>query len=109
MKTIDEKRLYDAIEATGEILTGSIHIIDQSDTNKSDGREGKFRIYHKNGYCFDVEKEYVCDDYEVSQFQDTWPDGFYYSFYQEWEGFKNDLTIDAAFELIKNNSHLPIR
>jgi len=105
---IDAKRLYEAVEAMGDILNGSLHILETSEEFKHDDREGKFRVYHKDGYCFDVEKEYICDDYELSQFQDVWPDGFYYSFYAEWEGFNNNLTIDDAFKIIQKNSHLSI-
>jgi len=100
-----EKRLYEVVEATGETLCGSLHIIDLSSSYLEEG-EGEFRVYHKQGYCFDVKKEkvYLAED----ETNDTAIDGFEYSFYCEWEGFGNNLSLKEAFELIKNNSHLQI-
>ncbi len=105
----DEKRLFDLIEATGETLDGSIHIIDMIKEQKyqTDEREGKYRIYHKDNICFDVEKEYVCEPNEIKDYDEVWPDGFNYTFYAEWEGFKNDFTLLDAIKLIKTNTHLP--
>jgi hypothetical protein len=105
---MNEKRLYEVVEATGETLNGSLHIIDTSERYKTDERGGKFRVYHANGFCFDVEKEYCCGPDEVKDFEGVESDGFTYSFFAEWEGFDNNLSLAEAFELIKNNSHLPI-
>lgn len=105
---MNEKRLYEVVEATGETLNGSLHIIDTSERYKTDEREGKFRVYHANGFCFDVEKEYVCEPDEVKDFEGVESDGFTYSFFAEWEGFDNSLSLTEAFDLIKNNSHLSI-
>lgn len=101
-----KKRLYEVVEATGETLNGSLHIINSSSNYKDEG-EGEFRVYHKKGYCFDVKKEKV--DLAEDEINDAAIDGFKYSFYCEWEGFDNSLTLKEAFELIKNNSHLPIK
>jgi len=107
--TMTDKRLYEVVEATGETLTGSLHIIDTSEQYKSDEREGKFRVYHSKGFCFDVKKEYVCEPDEVGSYDGVESDGFTYSYYTEWEGFDNTLTLKEAFKLIKSNSHLPIQ
>jgi hypothetical protein len=105
--TMNEKRLYEIVEATGETLNGSLHILNTSES-KADEREGKFRVYHAKGYCFDVEKEYACEPDEVKDLEGVESDGFTYTFYAEWEGFDNNLTVKEAFELIKTNSHLHI-
>lgn len=100
-----EKRLYEIIEATGETLVGSLHIINQTANYKDDG-EGEFRVYHKTGYSFDVKKEKV--DLAEDEVNEDAIDGFEYTFYQEWDGFNNDLSLKDAYLLIKNNSHLSI-
>lgn len=102
-----KKRLYEIIEATGETLNGSLHILETSDNFKTDEKEGKFRVYHAKGFCFDVEKEYACEPEEVKDFEGVDIDGFIYSFYAEWEGFDNNLSLNEAFNIIKNNTHLP--
>ena len=102
-----EKRLYEIIEATGETLNGSLHIIDNSTDYQRAECEGEFRVYHSKGYCFDVKKEKV--DLAEDEINDTAIDGFEYSFYCEWEGFDNSLNLKEAFMLIKNSSHLPIK
>jgi hypothetical protein len=106
----DEKMLYEIIEATGETLDGNLHIINMGKEVGDHELNGHFRVYHKTGYCFDAKKEYICepDEYKEFEYQDTWPDGFYYSFSQTWDGFKNNLSLDDAIKLIKHNSHLHI-
>lgn len=99
---MNEKRLYEVVEDIGETLNGSLHIIDTSDKYNVDEREGKFRVYHSKGFCFDVEKEYTCEPDEVKDYKGVEADGFTYSFYAEWEGFDNSLTLKEAFELINN-------
>lgn len=106
-KIITIKDLYDLIESTGETLTGSLHIIDSSGKYKTDEKEGKFRIYHSAGYCFDVEKEYICEPDEKYNYDDVQDDGFNYTFYAEWEGFNNSLNISGAYELIKRTTNIP--
>lgn len=109
MKRIkDEKYIFDIIEAMGETLDGSIHIIDQSDEFKVEEAEGEFRIYHSDGYCFDVKKEYACDPKDISQYDGVNNDGYYYSFTQNWDGFNNDLDLKSAIKLIEKSTHLPV-
>jgi len=78
------KKIFDLVESIGETLTGSMHIIDMSENvdNYDDG-EREFRVYHNDGYCFDVKKgiESYTDEKETEVKE------YYYSFYQEWEGF----------------------
>lgn len=107
-RTRDEKMLFEIVEATGETLNGSLHIISNNSDIPVDEREGEYRVYHIDKICFDVKKEYVCEPDEIDQYENVWSDGFTYSFYQEWEGFKNDLTLEGAIKLIETNSHLPI-
>lgn len=99
-----EKKLFDLIEKTGETLSGGLHIIDTSDVLKADEDEGKFRVYHSKGYCFDVEKEYCCEPDEVNEYEGVDKDGYCYTFFAEWEGF-DSLTLQKAYDLIKNSTH----
>ena len=103
MKHTKEQILFDLIHSIGERLDNSIHIIDNSPypVFKEDK---KYRIYHSDGYCFDIEcfrnyelgKEESHDDYDEEEFE--------YVFYAEWDGFK-DIDIDQAIELIKKASN----
>ena len=95
------KKLYDLIETKGELLNGSIHIIDTSDKYKVDEREGKFRVYHFRGICFDIEKEYVCEPNEIKDFKEAEKDGFVYTYFGEWEGFEN-ITVKELYEWFRH-------
>lgn len=90
-----EKKLYDLIEKTGEQLHGSLHIINNSDSYNYDDRE--YRVYHAEGYCFDIKKEKV--DLAEDEINKDAIDGYEYTFYSQWEGFK-ELSVEEAMILI---------
>lgn len=97
-----EKKLFDVIDEFGEILNGDLHIIDASDEYPCTAGDRKYRVYHKKGYCFDVEKEFIYDN------EDETKGHFEYTFLSEWDGFKK-LTVQAAIVLIKINTVIPTR
>jgi hypothetical protein len=86
-----QEQLFNLIEEKGEIMEGDIHIIDTTE-HIGEG-EKTFRIYHKDGYCFDVSK-YIKEENEETEEAIS----FDYSFYSEWEGF-DKLTIDNAIKI----------
>lgn len=89
-----EKILFDLVASMGETLDGTMHIIDMSDEHPV-AEEQKFRVYHIDGFCFDVVKEVETED-------DNGNVTYYYDMYAEWDGFAN-LTIDSALKLVTDN------
>ncbi|MBS1744695.1 MAG: hypothetical protein JST21_00850 [Bacteroidetes bacterium] len=95
-----ERLLYDLVKDAGEIIHGSLHIIDCTPFRVYNIEEGKFRVYHEGGYCFDIEKEYVCEPEDVNGFENVEFDGYAYTFFCEWPGF-GKLTVEGAIDIIK--------
>jgi hypothetical protein len=96
---MEEKKLYllikEILDTHGDIVD-DLHIVDVSEF----GDDEEFRIYHGDGYCFDVKKEYACEPDEVDSFEEVDKDGFSYSTYFGWDGFK-ECTLDKAKELLE--------
>lgn len=97
-----EKQIFEYIESRGELLEGDIHIIDTSDEFPCHDKDRCYRVYHSNGYCFDIKREYVCDPSEIGQFDDVHSDGFHYEFFTEWGGFENLSCNHKSFNIIKS-------
>jgi len=91
------KELFDFINEIGETLNGKIHIIDMSDEYPSYKTDKKYRVYHKDGYCMDVE----CMTYFEEEDLEEENPKFEYVFYSEWDGFKNIKDAEHAICLIK--------
>jgi len=89
MKHTKEKLLFTMINIVGARQDKGIHIINQSSPYLMYEDEVQYRIYHSDGYCFDI--EYCYDEDE---------DKYEYVFYNQFDGFK-DINIDQAIELIK--------
>lgn len=92
------KQLFDLVHNMGDGLFPSLHIIDMSDECE-DGI--KYRIYHSDGYCFEVEEENIenIEDF-ISEFGNVNIGECYYSFQSDlFDGF-NVLTIEEAINLI---------
>jgi hypothetical protein len=87
-----EQQLFELVYKTGEVCGLSFHIIDTTDYSIDGVME--FRIYHKNGYCFDVREEIERDNKGNIINKD-------YTFFAEWEGFDNSITPEKAIELLK--------
>lgn len=97
----NEKILFEMINDLSEGVFGKVHIINTSEPYLNDAFEGKFRVYHADGYCFDIEKVYVCEPAEISNYEFIEDDGYTYSFFSEYEGFKQN-SISDIIELLKN-------
>ena len=95
MKTDDQKALFELVDSIGEILEGSLHIIETTEYPRC-ADEAKYRIYHKDGYCVDVMKEVETED-------DDGKVTYYYHYYAEWDGFKPVPTADLLIKLLKQS------
>lgn len=79
---IMEKILFEHIEHLGEMENDDFQIIDISDSVDEFSGEKKFKVYHSEGYCFDISK-IVAEDAK-----------FDYFLYDEWDGFrKGSVTL----------------
>lgn len=90
--------IKDILENHGDMID-NLHIIENESVD-----EESFRIYHGDGYCFDINKEYICEPDEVDGFEDVEPDGFMYSTYFGWDGFKpcdENIVIDLLSNFTK--------
>jgi len=101
-----EKELFDLVEYKGEGIEGKLHIIDISDYSYDEDLfhdQKKYRVYHGDGYCFNIE-QYEIDDVEL--FNEEYGEefninGFYYYFISDlFDGYK-ELSLEKAVELIK--------
>jgi len=79
-----DQELFNLVDQLGEICEGKLHIIDTSEYEVS-----QYRVYHADGYCFDISREPMFDEDSV----------IVYCFYSQWDEFK-ELTVDKAIELI---------
>ena len=98
-----EQILFDLVNSIGDYQDNGIHIIDTSEGFPVFKNDKKYRIYHSDGYCFDVE---CFRNYELGKGEshnDYDEDEFEYVFYAEWDGFK-DIDINQAIELIKKTT-----
>lgn len=91
-----EKKLFDLVASLDQDNLDGIGIhpssfIDERFTSDENG----FRLYHKDGYCFDItrEKEYDIDGNETGNFHYEYHEGHF-------EGFK-ELPLEKAIELIE--------
>lgn len=115
MKTA--KDVYDTVQSAlrskglhelrGELITGNIHILNISEEQPYEWKHNdiRYRVYHSDGYCFDVERTYVdCYEDEILGFRFKSEDSFAYEVFPEvWDGFKNKdaLSIDKCIELLE--------
>jgi hypothetical protein len=89
------KQIYKAVEAKGEGDYKNAHVI--YFVSPPEGDEG-FRFYHKDGYCVDITKEYVCEPFILPKTKEQ-EDGYVYHVTQNFEGFKN-ITPKHLLDLI---------
>lgn len=90
------KKLYDLCEKNDEGIYNKLHIIDNS---RFPEERKEYRIYHSDGYCFEVSKEkiYLAED----ESNDSAICGYEYLFDEGmFEGFK-EVTVEKAIELLK--------
>lgn len=84
MKNTSEQKLFELAHHIGEFLNEKIHIIDNTDNNSVNS----YRIYHNEGYCWDITKKST--------------EGINYShvFMEEWDGFKRVSCIEEVITKI---------
>lgn len=90
------KKLFDLCEKNNEGFYDKLHIIDNS---QFPYEKKEYRVYHANGYCFDVTKEKI----ELAEDEScvSCIGGYEYSFNEgEYEGFK-EITVEEAIILLK--------
>lgn len=85
--------MFAIVENLGEILEGEYHIIDMSDEYPEYEGEKKYRVYHAQGFCFDIENK-ANYNVETDEFME-WD----YNFWAEWEDFK-PLSCEKAIQLM---------
>lgn len=98
-----ENYLFNLVKEVGEILTKKLHIIDTGDGGQD--FEQSYRVYHSDGYCFDVWKEDASIENDENEYT--------YGFYSEWPGFTplpirdTILLMEAHFKKkpLISNSH----
>lgn len=101
---IKEKQIWllakGILDTHGELF-GSLHLIPET----IDGWIHKVKVYHNEGYCFELERQEHCDaeDYEecVDHIVLLQKDGCTYHFDEPWDGFKV-AGIDKAIDLLKS-------
>lgn len=91
------KKLFNLCAKNGEGIYKKIHIIDNSQFPEE---KREFRIYHADGYCFNVSKEKIDlaeDEICVSYI------GSYEYYFDEgaFEGFK-EITVEEAIKLLES-------
>ncbi len=90
------KKLFDLCESNNEGIYNKLHIIDNS---RFPEEKKEYRIYHADGYCFEVYKEKIelADD----ESNDSTIGGYEYYFNEGmFEGFK-EITVEEAINLLK--------
>lgn len=98
MKT-PERELFELINNKREGLHGKLHIIDTSHINDS------FRVYHADGYCFDVVREEVCDpedEVTMATILGLDKDGCVYSFIEQFDGYGELGSPERAIKLMQS-------
>ena len=100
------KELFDTVSALDEADHGdfSIHLTSE---RMNFANEATFRIYHSNGYCFEIERQQHCESDEVADYindiHNLQPDGATYHYSDcsiQFDGFKI-IKVDSALTLIK--------
>lgn len=97
-ETKKAKKLFDMCYNANQGIHGKLHIVNISKSNIED-EEMKYRIYHADGYCFEIERikidlaeDEMCESM-IGKHEYLYGDNNY-------EGFK-ELTIEKAITLLK--------
>lgn len=90
------KKLFDLCEKNDEGVYDKLHIIENS---RFLYEKKEYRVYHADGYCFDVTKEKM--ELAEDESCDSCIGGYEYSFNEgAYEGFK-EITVEEAIKLLK--------
>lgn len=90
------KKLFDLCEKNNESVYNKLHIIENS---RLPEEKKEYRIYHADGYCFDVSKEKI--ELAEDEICDSCISGYEYSFNEgAYEGFK-EVSVEEAIKFLK--------
>jgi len=90
------KKLFDLCENHNEGIYNKLHIIDNS---RFPEERKEYRIYHADGYCFDVSKEKI--ELAEDEICASCIGGYEYDFNEGiYEGFK-EISVEEAIKLLK--------
>ncbi len=96
INTMKEKRLYKLVESLDEGKSDGIGVHESSFIECRFPKESYgYRIYHRDGYCFDItwERQWDEDDNEIES---------HYEYYEGvFDGFRS-LRIEEAIEIIES-------
>lgn len=93
------KKIFDLCNKIGEGVHDKLHIIDTSEGHGLEDEKQQFRVYHSDGYCFDISMEPIeigkdeCNYCSVDNKEYQFMDGIY-------NGFK-ECSLQEAIFLIK--------
>lgn len=91
------KKLFDLCEKNNEGVYNKLHIIDNS---RFPEEKKEYRIYHADGYCFDVSKEKI--ELAEDEICVSCIGGYEYDFNEgAFEGFK-EITVEKAIKLLQS-------
>lgn len=94
------KKLFDLCGKYGEGIHFNFHIIENSQFPLE---KKEYRVYHSDGYCFDVSKEEM--ELAEDEICNSCINGYEYSFNEGvYDGFK-EITIEDAIKLIEGNDN----
>jgi len=96
-----EQELFEKVATLHEGTHDKVDIMLVSDP-MDEVNEARFRVYHNDGYCFEVERQQHCESDEVDEYNDIHnlqPDGATYHFDDMgFDGFKK-CDVDIANSL----------
>jgi len=92
-----EKKIWEIVQ---KILDNHGDFIDNISIHESSSIDNEsIKIYHSDGFCWELEREKVCEPDEVKNFDDVDADGYVYSFQEPWEDFKQSR-INTAISIL---------
>ena len=101
---IKEKELFDLIDLIGNNMDdefSKFHIIDHTDTPYVHENDKKYRVYHRDSICFDIEREFLFDPNDGLEYDEMNIDGFAYTYFDGYDGFQI-VPIDSLLIKFRN-------
>lgn len=98
-------KLAQDILETHDGLVGKLQLCESNDCDV----EFNIKIYHGNGYCWELQKQVHCEPDEVEDYYVTGleKDGCLYHFTEPWDGF-TETGIDKAVEELSIYTKAPL-
>lgn len=102
MKNRDLKDLFNLIHSKGEGVFKKVHILINTREDDVDNENKiRYRIYHADGFCFDVSREY-CPKEDRDDFTGYDDEGNCYEFFASYEGFQ-DVDVGNCLRIMKRS------